>query len=81
MQRRHGAGLDFAPEAVAHYDVIAFVQFFHESRHISEVVAVIRIPHDDEKPARAGDASAQCRPVAALRDANHTRPVLFRNLN
>src|SRR5260370_18780594 len=81
MQGRHGAWFDFAPEAVAHHDVVAFAQFFHESRHVGEVVAVVRIPHDNEWAAGSGDARAQRRAVPALRHANHARTVLFGNLN
>jgi len=44
VERRHGAWFDFAPEPVAHHHVITFAQFFHESRHVAEVVAVVRIP-------------------------------------
>src|SRR5207249_10584749 len=51
VERRHGPWFDFAPEPVAHHHVIAFAQFFHESRHIAEVVAVVRVPHDDERTA------------------------------
>ena len=79
VERRHGPWFDFAPEPVAHHHVIAFAQFFHESRHIAEVVAVVRVPHDDERTAGAGDARAQRSAVAALRHSNHPRSVLFRD--
>ncbi len=81
VERRHGARFDFAPEPVAHHHVVAFAQFFHESRHIAEVVAVVRVPHNDERAARAGDARAQRSAVAALRHTNHLRSVLFRDSN
>src|SRR5258708_29865155 len=48
VQRRHGSRFDFPAEPVAHHDVISFAQFFHEARHIREIVAVVRISHDDE---------------------------------
>jgi len=81
VERRHGARFDFAPESVAHHHVVAFAQFFNESRHIAEVVAVVRVPHNDERAARAGDARAQRSAVAALRHTNHPRSVLFRDSN
>ena len=81
VKRRHGAWFDFAPEPVAHHHVVAFAQFFHESRHVAEVVAVVRIPHNDERAAGAGDARAQRSAVAPLRHANHPRSVLFRDSN
>ena len=81
MKRRHGPRLDFSPEPVAQHDVIALAQLFHESRHVAEVVAVVRVPHNNEGTSRAGDARSQCCAVPPLLHANHARAMLFRNLN
>ena len=81
MQWRHGTRFDSAPEAVAQHDIVTLAQFFHESRHIGEVVAVVRIAHDDVRTACACDARTQRRPITAFRHANHARAALFRDLN
>jgi len=81
VEPRHRPGLDAAAKAVTHHDVMAFTEFFNESGHFREVVAVVRIAHDDEWAARSGDAGAQGGAVTALGHANHSRAVLFRNLN
>src|SRR5580658_7016704 len=48
----HRAWFDFSAEAVAHYHVAALLPHLDEARHFAEVVAVIRIAHDDESAAR-----------------------------
>jgi len=62
---------------ITHHHVVALPPHFHETRHFAEVVAVVRIPHDDECAARRRDSGAQRGAVAALLHANHTRAKLF----
>src|SRR5216683_3645197 len=81
VEWRHGAGFDAAAEAVAHDDVVAFPQFFHESRHVAEVIAVVGVAHDDECAMRGRNAGAQRGSITALRYADHTRSVLLGNLD
>jgi hypothetical protein len=53
VQRRHRVRLDAAAEAVPHDEVIALAQLLDERVKRGEVVAVIRVTHDDELAARA----------------------------
>ncbi len=56
VQRRHGARLDAASEAIAHDEVVALAKFVDEIGHLAEVIAVVGVTHDDVFAARGGDA-------------------------
>ncbi len=74
---RHRARLDAATEAIAHHDVVAFAPFGHELRDGREIVTIVGVTHDDEAPARRGDARAQGVAITARAHANHSRAALF----
>src|SRR4030095_13107574 len=47
VQERHCARLNSALEAIAHDQIEARSELFHEWFEVAEIVAVIRVPHDD----------------------------------
>ncbi len=79
VQERHGRFFDAAParrQPAAKHERVAGAQLFHKPAQIAEVVTVVRIPHDDECPARRLDAAHQRRPVAFFRDIHDTRAAV-----
>src|SRR6266481_3922695 len=62
----HRSRLDLSRKAIAHHHFISFAPFFHESRHIAKIIAVVRITHDDERAPRRANSGFQRRSVAAL---------------
>src|SRR6267378_3376215 len=79
VKQRHGAFADAAAKAVAHHQRIAFAQLAYEGIEAAEVVAVVRIAHDDVAAARGGDASCQRRTVAAPGDFDNAGPGTLRH--
>src|SRR5260221_3985391 len=61
-----------AGKAVPHHQVRPGAQFCDERIKTGEIIAVVRIPHDDEPPTRRRDAGPQRRAVAAFRSEEHT---------
>ena len=78
MQQRHGALLDAALEAVAHHEAMAGTQLFDEAFQPGEIVAVVRVPHDDVAAARRGDSARQRCAVAALGNLHEASPCSLR---
>lgn len=70
VQRRHRAGLDAASEAVAHDQVRTFAKFADHSDGIDEVIAAVRIGHDDILASCRLAPANQRRAVATLADWN-----------
>src|SRR6266480_1045975 len=79
MQQRHGALADAALEPVAHDQGVAFAQPCNKALQPTEVIAVVRVAHDDITAARGGDASGKRRPITALRDFHYASPGLLRH--
>ena len=75
VQRRHRIRLDAPAEAVPHDELVAFAQLLHKGIQRGEVVAVIRIAHDDELAARALDAAQKCGAIAAGGYGDDARPT------
>ena len=67
VERRHGSGLDGAGEAVAHDEVVAFVEFWEEARKMFEVVAGVGVGHEDVLAARGLDTGDEGGAVATRR--------------
>ncbi len=78
---RHRSWFDLSREAIAHHNFVSFAPFFHESRHFAEVVAIVRITHDDERTARRANSGFQRRSVAALRHGDHPCTKCFRDFD
>ena len=55
----HRAGLYFPAKAIAHHHVVALPPHLDETRHFAEVVAVVRVAHDDERRPRAAEIPAR----------------------
>ena len=73
VQRRHGAGLDAAREAIAHDQFGAVAQPRHEGVERGEIIAVVGVAHDDVAAAGRGDAAEQRRAVALCGDRHDAR--------
>src|SRR5262249_53945385 len=77
MQHGHRAVLDApAPrgEAAALHEIASLLELAHEPRHLAEVVAVVRVPHDHELAASPRDPGHQGAPVPAHLDGDQARP-------
>ena len=81
VQKRHGAGRDAAPEAVSHDEVVSVAKLLDEGHQGREVVAVVRVAHDDELAGCRLDAAHEGAPVAFLLHVDDTRPESFRDLD
>src|SRR5260370_3430434 len=79
VRRRHGVWLYASLKPVPHDQVGACAQFFNKLGGVSEIIAVIGIPHDDEPAPSGGDASLQSVAVPFGLNVNHPRPRLFCN--
>src|SRR5260370_39994139 len=79
MQRRHGARLDAALEAVAHNELNTVAQFGDESVEIAKIIAVVTVSHDYVVTAGSFDAADQGGAVAPRRDVHHARTVRGRD--
>src|ERR1700734_2581534 len=64
---RHRPAFDLAATAISHHDVVALPPHFDEARHLAEVIAVVRIAHDDELPASGCNSSPQSRAITTRR--------------
>ena len=80
VQRRHGAGLDAAGEAVAHDQVVALVELGQEAGQMFEVVAGVGVGHHHVLAAGRLDAGDQRRAVAAGGDVDYARAFDQRDL-
>ncbi len=60
-------------------DLEALPQLFDEARNLPEVVAGVRITHDDEPAARRGNPSHQRAPIAPGLDNHHARSEPLRD--
>jgi len=80
VQHRHGAGLDAAPETVAHHQLRPVAQARHEGVERAEIVAVVGVAHDDEAATGGGDAAQQGSSVTLLRDRHDARAHPARDL-
>ena len=70
--RHDGAAARRQP--AAHDEVVARAQFFHEAFCLSEVVARIRITHENVATSSRFDTATQCAAVAFFRDGDHACP-------
>ena len=73
MQGRHGAGPDASSAArkpTTLHEVETRAQLFEKPGDLAEIVAVVRVPHDDVTPARRFDAACQRAAITGLLDAN-----------
>src|SRR5262249_30815162 len=73
VERRHGAGSDAAPEAVAHHERVALAQAREEGAEVGEVVAVVGVAEDHVAAPRGADAAMERAAVAALGHLHHAR--------
>src|SRR5215467_1871802 len=78
VQERHRPRRYPAGKTVAHHEVIAGTQLGDEWIETGEIVAVVRVPHDDETPARRRHAGPQRRAVAAFRHRDDPRAAALR---
>jgi len=77
VQRGHGVARDPALEPVAHHELVAGAQAFHERADRGEVVAAVGVGHDDVAAARRLDAAHQRGAVPLLRDLDDARAGLL----
>ncbi len=70
VEWRHGAGFDGAGEAVAHDEVVAFVEFGEEAGQMFEVVAGVGVGHEDVLAAGGFDSGDEGGAVAADGDVD-----------
>ena len=47
VKRRHGSGLDFTAEAVAHDEVVALLESFEEMGELTEIVGCVGVGHEN----------------------------------
>ncbi len=76
MQARHRAGQHASAarlEAATLHEVVPLAEAFDERRRLAEIVAVVRIPHDDEAPARGFDPAHQRGAVPPAGDLHEPR--------
>src|SRR5579871_1635981 len=78
VQKRHGPRRDSAFETIAHDHVESSAQFLDERGNRGEVVAIIRISHDDELASCRSNTAAEGTPVAPGRHLHHARSHAFR---
>jgi len=57
MQRGHGTRHDSTAKAIPHHQFIALAQPLDESWDVREVVAIIRVPHNDILSACGSNAA------------------------
>src|SRR5712691_5171450 len=76
VQGFHSARFDPAFETVAHHELIAGAQLFHERSEISKVVTVISVSHDDVLTSRGSDSAQQRAAIAFGLNMDHTRAHL-----
>ena len=81
MQRRHRILLDSAAKAVTHDKVSALAQFFHETRSMPKVIAVVGISHHDVLASRCGNAPHQRVAVSFRGHPHHPGPHPLRDLD
>lgn len=81
MQRGHGAGTDSALKSMPHNQLVRGTQLRDEGIELGEVIAVIRISHDDKAAVRRTDAAQQCAAISLLRDTHNARARLACQLN
>ena len=67
VQWGHGAGFDRAGKAVAHDKVVAGLELWQKTGQMLEVVACVRVGHQDIFAARRLDAGHQRRAIASDR--------------
>jgi hypothetical protein len=70
---RHRSRLDSAEEPIAHDEVPAPPELLHKGHQGGEVVAVVRVAHDDVAAARGKASMVQRRPVSPGGDIHDTR--------
>src|ERR1700730_14985380 len=78
---RHRAALDLPAESVAHHHVESLPPLLYESPYLAEIVAVIRIAHDDERPARSRNPGPQSGAISALPHSNNARAKFLSDLD
>ena len=71
VEGRHGSGLDGAGEAVAHDEVVAFVEAGEEAGEMLEVVGGVGVGHEDVFAAGGFDACNEGCSVAAGGDVDY----------
>ena len=79
MVRGHCSFLNFALKTIADDEFVSFAPFAHEARNFREIVAAIRVTHDDEFAAGVFNAFAQCAAVAFQYCAHDPSAVLLRD--
>src|SRR5207237_5649125 len=73
--------LNRASEAMDDCEVASVTPLGHRGGHLSEIVTLISITHDDEAPASFFDALSQGITVAFDRGVDHTRAVRLGDLD
>src|SRR5688500_2371099 len=74
MKRRHGARHHTTSprgQTAALYEVESLSQLLDEARNLQEIVAVVRVSHDHEAPARCGYSTHERVAIAPLAHGNH----------
>lgn len=71
VEERHGPEKNRTAKPVAHYQIISLAQLANELAELREVIAIVRINHNDELAACCGDSPMQGCSVATLPDRDN----------
>jgi len=80
VQFWHRARFDAPREAITHHQFVSGAKLLHKGHQGHEIVAAVRITHDDIAAIRRFDPVPQRVAVATLRDINDPRTAFLGNL-
>ena len=72
VQKRHSLRSYSSLETISHHQIVSLIKLANEITDLVEIVAIVRISHDNEISSRGGNASPQCAAVAT--DINRYNP-------
>jgi hypothetical protein len=80
MQRRHRTWLDTSSEAIANDEVTPTAKLVYERADVLEIIAIIRVRHDDEFTARSLNTGRKRGTVSSGSNANDARTKIGRDI-
>ena len=80
VQPRHGARPDAAPESIAHDQVVSLPQTLDEELHMTEVIRVVGVAHNDESAVSSRNSCLQGVTISASFHLNDPGPMRPGNL-
>ena len=81
MQPRHGVRRDAAHETVSDHKIRSHLERRHERGEITEIIAVVRIAHDDVAAPGSTDSALEGASIPTLRHRDHPRTQLSGDLD